>query len=386
DSEEHYHLNEGGREGVAMKAMNKVASHINEMQKIHEEFGLVFDQLIAEQTGDKKEVADLSMGDLLLHTSVAWINPPSSLGKWKKEPQLAAFIFRTAVVFVCKDGSKQKKKMGGSHRASSVSSEDKDPFRFRHMISTDTLQVRALNNQDGEGSAVCEIVHVNTFHLSVDSKKDFLKTVHSILRDKQRQYVPFGGKRLCALKGARPAMNRAASDPARTLGRRKLVRNRFTIDTDIERGEVQAGDTDRWVEEQIDLECYEAQQEKEVKGGGNVKEMEILSGDDDFCLSVRGPSTDSLSNTDLDGPIGALSLGEEGQERALNTPAPGSHGDHHPRDETFPPGKQRGLAGMSVDDQGAGEEGEDIWLRRRTYKISRWLQTVCLTTQTERFI
>uniref|UniRef100_A0AAZ3S968 T-lymphoma invasion and metastasis-inducing protein 1-like n=1 Tax=Oncorhynchus tshawytscha TaxID=74940 RepID=A0AAZ3S968_ONCTS len=386
DSEEHYHLN------VAMKAMNKVASHINEMQKIHEEFGLVFDQLIAEQSGDKKEVADLSMGDLLLHTSVAWINPPSSLGKWKKEPQLAAFS--TAVCF----------SQGGSHRASSVSSEDKDPFRFRHMISTDTLQVRALNNQDGEGSAVCEIVHVKsesegrperTFHLccsSVDSKKDFLKTVHSILRDKQRrqlmkteslppnqQYVPFGGKRLCALKGARPAMNRAASDPARTLGRRKLVRNRFTIDTDIvfdgepdqeegqgkERGEVQAGDTDRWVEEQIDLECYEAQQEKEVKGGGNVKEMEILSGDDDFCLSVRGPSTDSLSNTDLDGPIGALSLGEEGQERGSKHPQPqGAMGTTTPGMRLSRLGKQRGLAGMSVDDQGAGEEGEDIWLRR----------------------
>lgn len=41
---------------VAMKAMNKVASHINEMQKIHEEFGAVFDQLIVEQSGDKKEV------------------------------------------------------------------------------------------------------------------------------------------------------------------------------------------------------------------------------------------------------------------------------------------------------------------------------------------
>lgn len=57
---------------------------------------------------------------------------------------------------------------------------------------------------------------------SPDSKKDFLKAVHSILREKQRrqllkteslppnqQYVPFGGKRLCALKGARPTMNRA---------------------------------------------------------------------------------------------------------------------------------------------------------------------------------
>lgn len=31
------------------------------------------------------------MGDLLLHTTVIWPNPPASLGKWKKEPELAAF-------------------------------------------------------------------------------------------------------------------------------------------------------------------------------------------------------------------------------------------------------------------------------------------------------
>lgn len=36
--------------------MNKVASHINEMQKIHEEFGAVFDQLITEQSSEKKDV------------------------------------------------------------------------------------------------------------------------------------------------------------------------------------------------------------------------------------------------------------------------------------------------------------------------------------------
>uniref|UniRef100_A0A673WKN7 TIAM Rac1 associated GEF 1 n=1 Tax=Salmo trutta TaxID=8032 RepID=A0A673WKN7_SALTR len=389
DSEEHYHLN------VAMKAMNKVASHINEMQKIHEEFGLVFDQLIAEQSGDKKEVADLSMGDLLLHTSVAWINPPSSLGKWKKDPQLAAFSTSVCV------------SQGGSHRVSSVSSDDKDPFHFRHMISTDTLQVRALNNQDGEGSAACEIVHIKsesegrperTFHLfcsSVDCMKDFLKTVHSILRDKQRrqlmkteslppnqQYVPFGGKRLCALKGARPAMNRAVSDPARTLGRRKLVRNRFTIDTDIVfdsepdqeegqgRGEVQAGDTDRWVEEQFDLERYEEEQEAQ-------KETEILSGDEDFCLSVSGPSTVSLSNTDLEGPVGALSLGEEGQERGPKHPQPqGAMETTTPGMRLSHLGKQCDLAGMSVDDQGAREEGEDIWLRRENCPLDCGAQTL----------
>ena len=40
---------------VAIKTMNEVASHINEMQKLHEEYGAVFDQLINEQTLDKKE-------------------------------------------------------------------------------------------------------------------------------------------------------------------------------------------------------------------------------------------------------------------------------------------------------------------------------------------
>ncbi|XP_014744181.1 PREDICTED: T-lymphoma invasion and metastasis-inducing protein 1 [Sturnus vulgaris] len=309
DSEEHYHLD------VAIKTMNKVASHINEMQKIHEEYGAVFDQLIAEQTGEKKEVADLSMGDLLLHSSVTWLNPPASLGKWKKEPELAAFVFKTAVVLVYKDGSKQKKKLGGSHRASIY--EDWDPFRFRHMIPLEALQVRALATADAETNCVCEIVHVKsesegrperTFHLCCSSpelRKDFLKAVHSILRDKHRrqllkteslpssqQYVPFGGKRLCALKGARPAMNRAVSAPSKSLGRRRrrLARNRFTIDSEAvqggspEREAAQGGDTERWLEEQFDLARYD----DDEHDGDDVKETDILSDDDDFCQAARG--------------------------------------------------------------------------------------------------
>ncbi|XP_059207187.1 rho guanine nucleotide exchange factor TIAM1-like isoform X2 [Centropristis striata] len=360
DSEEHYHLD------VAMKAMNKVASHINEMQKLHEEYGAVFDQLINEQTADKKEVADLSMGDLLLHSTVMWINPPASLVKSKKDPDLAAFVFKTAVVFVYKDSSKHRKKIGASHRASV--SDDKDPFRFRHMIATDSLQVRALANS--EGTAVCEIVHTRsesegrperTFQLccsSPDSKKDFLKAVHSILREKQRrqllkteslppnqQYVPFGGKRLCALKGARPSMNRAASAPSRTLARRKLVRNRFTIDTDLvfhgnnnnsndsdtshpssypaphpslpqhalpQSHKPQGEDTDRWVEEQFDLGCYEDQ--GDGIDVGQVKETDILSDDDEYCKSVRAASA---VPADLEGRMEGLDL-QDGELRSLS--------------------------------------------------------------------
>ncbi|XP_028277732.1 T-lymphoma invasion and metastasis-inducing protein 1 isoform X3 [Parambassis ranga] len=359
DSEEHYHLD------VAMKAMNKVASHINEMQKLHEEYGAVFDQLINEQTADKKEVADLSMGDLLLHSTVVWINPPSSLVKSKKDPELAAFVFKTAVVFVYKDCSKHRKKIGGSHRASV--SEEKDPFRFRHMIATDSLQVRALANS--EGTAVCEIVHTRsesegrperTFQLccsSPDSKKDFLKAVHSTLREKQRrqllkteslplnqQYVPFGGKRLCALKGARPTMNRAASAPSQTLTRRKLVRNRITIDTDLvfhgnnnnsndcntshpssytssnsalsphaplQSHKPQGEDTDRWVEEQFNLGCYEDQ--CDGIDMGEVKETDILSDDDEYCKSVRATSAEPDA---VEGQMARLHI--QGEEINLN--------------------------------------------------------------------
>uniref|UniRef100_A0A8D3EFM4 TIAM Rac1 associated GEF 1 n=1 Tax=Scophthalmus maximus TaxID=52904 RepID=A0A8D3EFM4_SCOMX len=323
DSEEHYHLD------VAMKAMNKVASHINEMQKLHEEYGAVFDQLINEQTAVRKEVADLSMGDLLLHSTVVWINPPSALVKGKKDPDLAAFGEDPLSFFFSPQG--------GSHRASV--SDDRDPFRFRHMIATDSLQVRALANS--EGTAVCEIVHTRSesegrperaFQLccnSPDSKKDFLKAVHSILREKQRrqllkteslppnqQYVPFGGKRLCALKGARPAMNRAASTPSRTLARRKLVRNRFTIDTDLvfhgnNNNSTESDpsshpsypppqDTDRWVEEQFDLGPYEGR--GEGVDVGQVKETDILSDDDEYCESVRAASEEvEEEEEELDG-------------------------------------------------------------------------------------
>lgn len=45
--------------------MEKVASHINEMQKIYEDYGSVFDQLVAEQSGQDKEV-DTRLGCTIL--------------------------------------------------------------------------------------------------------------------------------------------------------------------------------------------------------------------------------------------------------------------------------------------------------------------------------
>ncbi len=159
----------------------------------------------------------------------------------------------------------------------------------------------------------------------------------------------------------------SVSAPTRTLGRRKLVRNRFTIDTDIvfdtepdsdspdsqhaqQQGIVPAGDTDRWVEEQFDLQRYEEQEQ-------DVKETDILSDDDEFCQSALSPSTDP----DLEGPLSTLSLEgdtaeeERGRKRtARRTTNPSIAKLSHL-------GKQCAMSVASVDEQ---VPGEDIWVRR----------------------
>ncbi|XP_062869764.1 rho guanine nucleotide exchange factor TIAM1 [Trichomycterus rosablanca] len=399
DSEEHYHLN------VAMKAMNKVASHINEMQKIHEEYGAVFDQLISEQSTDKKEVADLSMGELLLHATVSWINPPSSLVKGKKDPDLAAFVFRTAVVFVLKDCSKQKKKIGTSHRG--FVSDERDPFRFRHMIPSDALQVRHSTNS--EGTVVCEIVHVRSesegrpemmFHLccrTSESERDFLKAVHSVLRDKQRrqlmktdslpsnqQYMPFSGKRLRALKGGRPMMNRAVTAPSRNLDRKKLLRTHITINTSIVFDDYSSrnsiistrpltqvqpspskpapqtdADTDRWVEEQFDLRDYDRQTE--------VKETDILSDDDDYCESVKGSSAEPS----LEESFEALAAEVEEEKQVRKRDEDGARIRVTEKKLAEKSLNQLRLAPLrkqcAVEDNAAQRETEVIWVRREDF-------------------
>lgn len=127
-----------------------------------------------------------------------------------------------------------------------------------------------------------------------------------------------------------------ASAPSRTLTRRKLARNRFTIDTDLifhgnnnnsssgrggsdldpshfymplsqhalfQSQKPQGEDTDRWVEEQFDLRRFEDH------GQGidmeHVKETDILSDDDEYCKSVRAASAEL---GDLDRKMGELGL------------------------------------------------------------------------------
>ena len=58
------------------------------------------------------QVIDLSPGDLLYYGGVEWLNISDFLGKIKKGLELHAmcFVFKTAVVFLCKERLRHKKK------------------------------------------------------------------------------------------------------------------------------------------------------------------------------------------------------------------------------------------------------------------------------------
>ncbi|XP_058145713.1 rho guanine nucleotide exchange factor TIAM2 [Dasypus novemcinctus] len=223
DSEEHYHLTE------ALKAMEKVASHINEMQKIYEDYGTVFDQLVAEQTGTEKEVTELSMGELLMHSTVSWLNPFLSLGKTRKDFELTVFVFKRAVILVYKENSKLKKKQPSNSRPAHTSA-DLDPFKFRWLIPISALQVRLGNTAGTENNSIWELIHTKSeiegrpetiFQLccsDCEGKTTIVKVIRSILRENFRRHIKCelpleksGKDRLVPLKNRVPVSAKLAS-------------------------------------------------------------------------------------------------------------------------------------------------------------------------------
>lgn len=154
------------------------------------------------------------------------------------------------------------------------------------------------------------------------------------------------------------------------------MRNRFTIDTDIvfdgdseqqdlaspqepdsipleQKNEQQselAGDTDRWVEEQFDLEEYEDQEE--------MKETDILSDDDEeFCQTPRALSEE----VDLESPLIALSL--EGAETDVNKSRQSPSVSETPDEEKISDTESRSSMTDDSGDKNQAGKGE-VWVRR----------------------
>uniref|UniRef100_A0A8C4QXZ2 DH domain-containing protein n=1 Tax=Eptatretus burgeri TaxID=7764 RepID=A0A8C4QXZ2_EPTBU len=220
DSEEGYHLSE------ALKAMNETASHINEMQKLYEIYGKHFDELMLEHKMDTDEPTDLSMGDLLAHGTVCWLN--SARGPTDTH----VFVFKKAVVLICKDFLKNRRR------------SDTIEGSFRYLIPSTEIQMHSSREAvaiSGEWEEQWEIIHVSpnrdshaavVFQLSSLSsmRMTLERAVRSVLRaqarerlckasslpDKPKGYQPFGGTRLSALR-TRTSRRGTAAPPSRRL-------------------------------------------------------------------------------------------------------------------------------------------------------------------------
>lgn len=155
----------------------------------------------------------------------------------------------------------------------------------------------------------------------------------------------------------------AVSAPSKSLGRRRrrLARNRFTIDSDAisasspEKDPQQTpggGDTDRWVEEQFDLAQYEEQDD--------IKETDILSDDDEFCESAKGAAADR----DLQERLQAASI----TQRERGRKPLDSHASRMMQLK-----KQAALSGINGGPESTSEEV--IWVRREDFAPSRKLNT-----------
>ncbi|XP_062496855.1 rho guanine nucleotide exchange factor TIAM2 isoform X5 [Pezoporus occidentalis] len=305
ESEEHYHLTE------ALKAMEKVASHINEMQKIYEDYGTVFDQLVADQSGTEKEVTELSMGELLMHSTVSWLNPFPSLGKARKDLELTVFVFKRAVILVYKENYKLKKKMPTNVRAVH-NYGDLDPFKFRWLIPLSALQVRLGNTAGTENSCIWELIHTKSelegrpetiFQLcssDCENKTNIVKVIRSILRENFRRHIKCelplektSKERLVPLKNRVPATAKLAS--TRSL---KVLKNSSSSEWngDPGKGTFQDSDECSLSSSTQSSSCHTTESIQEPKNSSHdkhvqscasdfsnvlVKESDILSDDDD---------------------------------------------------------------------------------------------------------
>ncbi|XP_033215051.1 protein still life, isoforms C/SIF type 2 isoform X5 [Belonocnema kinseyi] len=191
-SEEHRHLIE------ALKGMEKVAEHINEMQRIHEEYGAIFDHLFRQHQKSCKQPIDLSPGDLLYYGGVEWLNISDFLGKIKKGLELHAmcFVFKSAVVFLCKERLRQKKKLMGVSTKANAS--EVEIIRYQVLIPVTEVQVRASSAKDMESHFLWELIHLRSqlqrrsekvyvlSNSTTEFRNAFLKTIRQIIRESVR--------------------------------------------------------------------------------------------------------------------------------------------------------------------------------------------------------
>ncbi|KAI9558969.1 hypothetical protein GHT06_015758 [Daphnia sinensis] len=238
NSSEHQHLVD------ALKGMEKVAEHINEMQRIHEEYGAIFDHLFRQHQKSCKQPVDLSPSELLYYGGVEWLNISDFLGKVKKGLELHAmcFVFKSAVVFLCKERLRQRKKLMSV--TTKTSAPEVEIIRYQVLIPVTEVQVRTAQAKDMEAHYLWELIHLKNplhrrsekvYHLSnstAEFRNAFLKTIRQIIRESVRN-MSIPSAKPPVPSASTPPTPKAEADKGASKGKRNVQRHSAgTIDYD----------------------------------------------------------------------------------------------------------------------------------------------------------
>ncbi|KAH8365663.1 hypothetical protein KR093_003169 [Drosophila rubida] len=412
-ADEHVHLCE------ALKGMEKVAEHINEMQRIHEEYGAIFDHLFRQHQKSCKQPIDLSPGglqqqqqqqqshstvananpphccafpgDLLYYGGVEWLNISDFLGKIKKGLELHAmcFVFKSAVVFLCKERLRQKKKLMGV--SSKNAPNEVEIIRYQVLIPVTEVQVRASSAKDMDSHFLWELIHLRSqlqrrsekvyvlSNSTADFRNAFLKTIRQIIRESVRNMsIPmknFGGSSgsvsgLSSQLGGyagnsqtleRPKQQITIVHGSHTLGKPKKKsgsqrHSAGNIDYDNLSGSQEGDDLPPTVVHYAPhTHTQQLQLQQQQQPGGNGGGFRSRS-------KTLGDVTDIIQSP-VDSPQQPPQQLQQQQQQQAAAPHPHPHPHPHPREPPPPPIRQPHLHHHSTDieriDPGTKSEGEE---------------------------
>lgn len=203
---------------AAVKQMEAITSHVNDTQRIHDEYGVIFDHIerqFLEQRANLAKIQrnpsvmasnllqptiNLGIEQLLHFGTVDWLNINEFTSKVKKDMNLTQllFVFNSCVVFICKEQvrSTKAKKLSSNNSGGNFNlvsntnnsytskyfpkrnSDFNEAIRYQSVIPVSEVQVRSASNTSKNGARGyqwelfrCSAVNSNSSLLTKASSK-----------------------------------------------------------------------------------------------------------------------------------------------------------------------------------------------------------------------
>ncbi|XP_075245652.1 uncharacterized protein LOC142339486 isoform X3 [Convolutriloba macropyga] len=180
---------------LATNHMESVAELINDMKRIHEEYGSIFDDLLSEQRIDMN--CDIPMDELQMYGSAIWLNCPEEVIPKKirignGEIEVIIFVFKRAIVLV---GYNREKNRGKKRSMPSKESKFEEAVsNVQFLVPVSAVEVHGSVNREQDRLFLWDlVVHRGTqtqvlrmASRALNTKESFLRAIRTSIRENHR--------------------------------------------------------------------------------------------------------------------------------------------------------------------------------------------------------